>query len=220
MGGVRITVKTNASLVARRLGSLERRQMPFVMAKTLTRLAQLGRDNVKRRVSRTFKIRSRGILSSGFQIDRAEKRDWPKVTAAVGAKERFWVEHETGERKRPRKGARRVAIPTKFVTRMRTRTGRIPKRLKPRDLRRKPTTIVEDNEIRAKRVRGLARRLRFPIFHILRPSVRMKPVLRMKDTVAGTVKRHSGQVFTRTMRGALASRKGPRTIRQALSEVK
>lgn len=133
--GITIEVKSNADQVARAMRNLGERQMPFVIAASLTALAKEGQGDVRGGLSEHFTVRNKRV-EAGIRSIPAEKRDWPNIFAVVGSKDEFMVQHETGDTKRPRSG-RHLAIPNvaehgRAGVITRTSSGAIPAHLKPR----------------------------------------------------------------------------------------
>jgi len=81
--GVRHSIRTNLEEVAKDLGELERTQLPFALALTLTRTAQEVRDELRSTLADHFTVRSKWVERS-LQIDKADKKDADPV-ARVGS---------------------------------------------------------------------------------------------------------------------------------------
>jgi len=220
-----VKVQTNTPWVRLAISDVARRQMPFAMAHALTMTAGFARDDVRDNVVRKFTIRNQSLLRSakgGFLAQRAEKKDWPNPQAAVFTRMNFWKLHETGGQKRPERGAKRVAIPTKFTIRKGRRggggkkAGSMKPSFKPKAIRKRKTARIEGDELRAKVTSGNARRLRFPIFYLLKPSVRIKPELEMREVVFATAKRRLNPQFNHSLGKAIRTdNKGPRNRKTA-----
>lgn len=198
-----VVVSSNAPELRRVFREMARTQIPFATAVALTKLAQLGRDAGRTRLEAEFKVRSKRV-PRGLSIERAEKRDWPNPKAIVGHRDEFMLLHETGGFKKPQKGARRIAIPTRVVKR--TTTGRIVKRHKPASLGSK----LEERPGRfgAKRLELTSRRARKDrrrILFLLRRRVRIEPRFRLRATVNGVAAAQYGPIFTRALDAAMRS---------------
>lgn len=157
-GLIGVQVRTTAPAIVAVLRELTLKQVPFATAVALTRVAQDGRAEVVRRMPEHFKVRSQRVLK-GVTIEPAKKADWPNPTAKVGLLDQFMAVHVTGGDKRPEKGARHIAVPTRLV--VRTGSGKVPARLKPRTLRDRPDVFLEQQKIvqRSARRRGQAKNL-------------------------------------------------------------
>lgn len=164
---VAIRIRTNASDWIRLMRD-GRRQMPFAIALALTRVAQDARRAARREAADSFKIRAKGRLlgsenrnTGTVRYVPASKRDKP-IRSQVAIIDAFMALHATGGVKRPKRGAKQLAIPTRYVARARTSGGKIPSRFKPRKLFDAKRAFVTPTEIRKtgeKRSRGALRRI-------------------------------------------------------------
>jgi hypothetical protein len=198
VGGLTISVETNASDVARSFERIVGRHLPFVTAKTLTELAKQGQAQVKSELPERFTIRNTWV-ARGIRIEPAQKRAWPHVFSVIGTRDEFMVQHQTGEDKRPRRSDA-LAIPNVAeggrpgeIVR---RSGRIPKRLKPR-------TLLKGRKAFMQRVKGhwviLQRttKKRYPVRFLygMRDSADIKEAWEFDDTVRAVVKKRYEHLF-------------------------
>lgn len=135
-------VSTNAKGLQIALSKLAKDQLPFATAVALTRCAVDARDAERKILNRRFTLRSRKRVEGGIQINRAEKKDWPKCKAEVGLKDEFMARHVTGGEKTPKPGRKHVAIPTRLVER--GPSGGVINRLKPKTVIDRPGGFVAD----------------------------------------------------------------------------
>lgn len=142
MSEIRFEVDANAQSLAEAFARLAREQLPFATAVALTRVAQEARDRERGALSDTFTLRSRRRVEGGIQINRAEKKDWPRSRAEVGLRDAFMARHVTGGVKTPKPGVSHVAIPTRLV--VRGPGGSVVSRLRPRPTRERPGAFVTD----------------------------------------------------------------------------
>jgi hypothetical protein len=140
---MQIQVTSNAPALAAAFQRLAADQLPFATAVALTRVAQDARDKERKQLDATFKVRSRRRIEQGIQVNRAEKRDWPRPRAEVGLRDEFMARHVTGGDKEPKPGTRHVAIPTRFV--QRGPRGSVVFRDKPRQIRNRNGGFVTDS---------------------------------------------------------------------------
>jgi hypothetical protein len=133
-----VTVDTTKYVAGVR--ELEAKQLPFVMAKTLTDTAKDGQAEVKRNVRAAFKLRNTWT-EQGIRIKPADKKgNSGRIEADVhtdtanrrtGAPDYLGRQEEGGE-KVPYGGHQYIAVPTKYLRRM--APGVIPAELRPKNL--------------------------------------------------------------------------------------
>lgn len=128
------------------LNAMQRKHLPFVLAKTLTQTAKGAAGRVKMRTRQEFKLHSE-FIPRGIRIRPAQKADLVRygfIEADVHTApliSGFMPLHETGGTKRPHatgmkdRGAS-LALPASGVTSraFKTRSGRVRKRWKPKEL--------------------------------------------------------------------------------------
>lgn len=208
-----VVVASNAVGVRRSLREIEK-QLPYAASVALTRQAQEARDVERDRVRQRFTIR-RAHVPRGITIIRAEKRDWPNISAHVGSKDEFMADQETGATRRPKKSA--FAIPTRLSRP--TRRASVRKGKRPRAVLARPSGYIEGSSIkvRAKGRRGPARRL--TVAYLLRRSIKITPVWGFRASVEATVRGGYAAHFDRELDKAIASgrRKAERSARAARS---
>ncbi len=114
---------------------LARREVPYVRAVSLTRLAQAARDEHRALVARRFKVRNRRVLTS-TAITPARRADFPREFSVVGVRDGWLAQHEVAGWKLPAPGRKSVAVKARLLPR--TGTGRVPRALKPHELLNTP----------------------------------------------------------------------------------
>jgi hypothetical protein len=134
------TVTVDATKYVAGVRDLEAKQLPFMMAKTLTDTAKDAQAEVKRNVRAAFKLRNTWT-ESGIRIKPADKKgnngrieaDVHTDTAnrTTGAPDYLGRQEEGGE-KVPYGGRQYIAVPTIYLRRM--APGVIPAELRPRNL--------------------------------------------------------------------------------------
>ncbi len=175
-------------------------QLPFATAVSLTRLAQEAVDKTRGRMRRRFTLRSRRV-PKGIQFNRANKKDWPKLHAEAGILDDFMVLQELGGTKRPRRGARFLAIPTRAIKR--TASGKVRKTQQPRSITARKTGFIDDGMIQRRRTRS--RRLGLMFF--LREEATIEPRLGMRETSAEVMETRYAAVFDKELKAAIRSRR-------------
>lgn len=138
MPGFHVKVDTTKSVAGVR--ELETKQLPFVLAKSLTDTVKDGQAEVQRNVRAAFKLRNTWTVQ-GIRIKPADKRgNNGRIEADVhtdtanrktGAPDYLGRQEEGGE-KVPHGGRQYIAVPTKYLRQM--APGVIPAELRPRNL--------------------------------------------------------------------------------------
>lgn len=200
-----------ASLDFREVATLRRQfelwaadQIPFAAAGALTDTARQARDLVRENLPAHFEVRT-STLKNAVQHKGAKKRDRP-IHSIVHTAEfaPFLTLHATGGVKRPTR-ARTVAVPLRVVTRQRTASGRIPKRLKPATLIRSkgfvPPIIERERAIAVKKRKQILR------YHFLIRAARIKKVWPFQKEVQEVVSRSLAANFRTRADQAMATRR-------------
>ena len=123
------------------LSLIQKSQLPFASAKSLTYLAGGAQRANKSNLSKKFKVRNKKRLESGIRITPASKKDFIKGTQSSSVKEldEHMGRQEFGGTKKAKQGD--LAIPgSGFNENDRTSKGSIKKSKKPRALINKMTT--------------------------------------------------------------------------------
>ena len=195
----RVAVDTDITKLHHFLNESVRKQIPFATAVALTRVAQGAVNEVRGTLPRKFNLRSHR-LPKGIQMNRAEKKDWPNITADVGSKDDFMVLQETGGIKKAKSGSH-VAVPTRLVKR--TKGGKIRKAQKPSSIMVKKGAIKTSSHI----IRKRTKRNPLALMYTLKSAVRIKPVFGMEETVVQHSRATYGKHFKREFAAALASQR-------------
>ncbi len=203
-----IKAKSNALPLSREIRRAARDQMPFAVARALTLAGNDVARDVGARIERHMTVRSKG-LKRALQSTRAQKRDWPRTQAVVHL--RTWAEflaiHVEGGIKRPQKGARNVAVPTRLVRH--TKKGKVTKRHKPRqliDAGGKFAAIGGESVVfRPATKRGKGKRV--GIYYTLHRRVRIRATWRARADAANSVRRTYSGHLRASLDRALASRR-------------
>ena len=185
----------------------DKKQIPFVMAQTLTGVAFSGQDRMRERMGQVFTIRKKGLVKQ-VRVEKANKRDGAKMSSAVfipkksgGGKllPRF-DKHESGGTVRPRK--RLIAVPTDKTKR--TKTGGIGKANRPTALLNKKGHFLRKG---GKGSVGLYRRRGGTVtkLYTMVRKARLQPVLGWQRTVEDNTRRELPKRWERNWKKALQS---------------
>lgn len=177
-------------------------QLPFAIAAALTDTAKDARAYVRGALVDTFTVRN-PAFKNAIQFEAADKRAKP-IQAKVGVTEwgRFLVLHAIGGLKRSHSGAR-VAVPTRAIKR--TSTGRIPSRLKPRELR--SSAKLAGPLLDRRGLIALRKKKQLLIYYTLVKAAKIKARWPFRQQVEETVQARLGAHFIRRAEEAIASAK-------------
>lgn len=122
---MRIDIETDIAGLVLALDDIGKSQIPFAIAQTLNTLAFDGQRIAIQELAESLDIKTKWV-TSGIQVNKADKRDYPKAYSEVGIEEKraFIIDHIIGNAQRKAKGASRVAVPR---VGQRGGTGRISK---------------------------------------------------------------------------------------------
>ncbi len=120
------------------LHSLQKDQIPFALAKSLTATAKDGQAAVKAALPSKFTLRNR-FVEGGIRITPA-KKNGPRIEADVhtytansnSGAPGFMARQESGEERVPVQGRHHIAVPTRYLRQM--APNAIPTELRPRVL--------------------------------------------------------------------------------------
>lgn len=200
MAPLDVRIDAQALSGSRLFRALQREQLPFAMALALTRTSVHARDEVRARLGDHFTLRNQRT-KRGIRNRRAEKRDWPRMSAGVGSLDDFMVLHATGGLKRAKRGGT-VLVPTRAIRR--TASGKVRKTQRPDVLRSAGKTYVEGGVIRL-RSGPRQRRNTLRLLYLQRSSARIDRRWPLQDEVSRAVKRHFPREFKRSMVRSLKS---------------
>ena len=200
-----IRIRTNSRQVRKALEKVFHKQIPLATARAINTLRFTAVKKVRREMPHRFRIRNRGIPKQvqAPASEKARRSQWPKVRGAVVVKRLDFMRlQDTGGTKKGKAG-HRIAIPTARVARKRTTTGKIPKRLRPKELRRRgkagvverpggKAVIVAHLGPRQRKRRGALNAL---TLYILRKKARIRPRFHFRKDVKGVVKKDYKRVF-------------------------
>ena len=133
-----IRVGVDVSAAVSGLNELQKRQIPFALAKTLTACAKIGQATEQASLSGKFHLRN-NFTRQGIRIKPASKNGalivadvhTDTVNRRTGAPDYLVAQQEGGE-KVPHGGAQYIAVPTRYLRML--APGVIPQELRPRNL--------------------------------------------------------------------------------------
>lgn len=131
---VRVTLDATAAVAD--LDAAQTKDIPYAMALTLTRVAEDGAIEMRRREQQVFKLRNTWTQQN-TKFTRAEKRSWP-ITSEVytdtgnASAPDYMPPQEDGGEKVPFGGHAHIAIPTKYLRQY--APGVIPQSMRPKNL--------------------------------------------------------------------------------------
>lgn len=214
----RIKVETTAPQLSKQLRRVAEREIPFASTVALTRVAVSARDRVRGEMRFRFKLRSKRTPKGVIAIPAQKSHLWPKSEVAV--RDAFMALHATGGIKRPQKGAKNVAIPTRLV--QRTGSGAVRKAHKPERLGDYPGAVWRERATKdptALLLPSHATRLRggkkgagsLWLYFLFRRTARIKKRWPFESTVERAVRQNYQQQFLRALRESVASTKARAT---------
>lgn len=136
---LKATVDVSAAVAG--LNDLQKRQIPFALAKTLTGCVKVGQGKVQESLGEKFTLRQPGFMKRGIRIKPASKNG-AVIEADVhtdfgshtGSAPDFMIPQEEGGEKIPHNGHTYLAVPTKYLIAMIGEKSVIPQELRPRNL--------------------------------------------------------------------------------------
>lgn len=213
---VQVRIDTRATEKA--LSDIERKQFPFVLAKTVTGLAKGAQEQIRKELPRRFHIRNTWT-AKGIRIEPAQKATVKSkgfAEAVVKDVDPYMATQEAGGPKRLRSHGRatgtrkRIAVP--IDPKLRTTTGKIRSGKKPAQILNKTTSRGIHKAFIIKAASGVAliamrsTKKRFPLkfLYTLTPKARIQPRFHFKETVQSYTDKNFKRVFDSTMRKALS----------------
>ena len=201
-----ISVKVNTAEFNRWMNGVARDQVPFAMARALTRTAQDAQKDIKAELGSSFTLRN-AHTARGIRITRAEKKDGFRMKSEVGSID-WYVKDQVDDRDSTRqpKAAKYRYIPKGARS---GKKGRIPKRLKPAAL----TTL--ENVFWKPKADGTAlvyQRMgktgsRLKLLYVAVPKQRIRPGFSFASKVRQTANRTLRRNLIRSMQSAIKSAK-------------
>ena len=194
--------------VRRQFNDLKRKQMPFAMALAITQTAKDARESIRKEMSAEMQLRSNFLTrASQLQVISANKNDGlHRMKAIIGHK--HWAMAQQMGNQSVTRTPNRARYLFKPIAVKRTKTGRIPKRLKPSHV------LDQKNVYLHKGPKGPAiyqhygqgkqsRRL----LYVLVRHQKINPAMSMSKTVSKVTAKQLSKNFGSAMRRALRTRK-------------
>lgn len=182
------------------LEDVAKEQTPFATAKTLTQVAKMAQNKVRRAARRRFTLRSKWV-ETGIRIKPATKKN---PIAYVGSRDEFMIRQELGGTKRPAR--KTLAIPNQV---RRTKTGKIGKANRPAELMKKPGTFIKSTKGGGaaifQRISKKSRKVRR--LYNLAQKARVPARFGMEPTIKTVFKRKYPKEFEKNLAHAVATSK-------------
>lgn len=181
-GKIGVTVKTDIEAWSKTVSAAVKKQIPFATAASLTEVAGVARDTIRRQLDTRFKINSPWI-AKGVTITPASKRDWPKCFSEVRSKDEFMVLQETGGVRTPatlkpssyQLFDGKLAIPTRQPKRK--KSGAVAKEDKPKAILKSKRGWRDGDRIRVRQNRHKA-----PVYYWLKDQATIAPRWGYRET--------------------------------------
>ncbi len=204
---VSLNIKDDIKRATRRLNDIEKRQIPQATKNTVNdTIKDIRRQIVGVTAPRAFTIRNKRFITSQMRMEFA--KDKRNVRAALfDAKGRGQLEkHARGGTKTPR--GKHIAIPSREIEGKRTKSGKIPKKLKPRTVlskagRRQAFRIKFQSGQEAIVRRKGKKRSPLQVLYLLERRARIRKAFRFHEDATKVARRVLPGHFRRRLRQAL-----------------
>lgn len=204
---VNIKIDTNAAALSDRLAAIASGQMPFVMAQTLTQMAQMARKAQKDRLGEYFKQRT-NWSKTGLKVIRAEKKDFPNPFAIVGVRDKIMALNITGG-DRGSTGSGSVAVPNqesrKFLNSSNETLGppRFPGRIVKRKFNQNKPFIIDNGSKSRMVIRTSNERYPLLTLYIFKDKVRIDKNWPLVENVNRQLSSIYSETFSENLKKAL-----------------
>lgn len=212
---IRIGVKSDIDKLTASLSAFDERQLPYSIAKALTRTAQQAKEEVKAAIPSEFILRRQHIVR-GIRVQAARKDD---LEATVYSIDPFMARQEYGGDKIPMDGGRNIAIP--LAARPNPR-GIIPDALLPANLGKAQYTISRNGNLVTKKGTGgaafrmvsngktylaLRTAVGLKMMYLLMPATHIQPRLNLGDITMRVAQERFAENFIEAAQEAMATRR-------------
>jgi len=223
--------KVDFRATVRALNEIQKKQVPFATAKSLTDLAKAGQAAVRVNTEKKFDLRAKAFIKRNIRITPAKKREvrTGKAFSAVRTDPKiksFMVGHEKGETRKAMK-SRRISVPgTDLVKKaFRKASGGVKRRFLPSTLLKdfkgdrgvrgpktksrvkKPFIILGKNGVPLVVRRISKKRKPLEILYSFKKFVKIDKKWGFEKTVKGIVQFKAKRIFEMNLKKALASAK-------------
>ena len=227
--GIKIKVKVDFRETVKQLNKLEKKQVPFATAKSLTELAKIGQRAVRNNLDKKFELRAKSFIKRNIRIIPAKKRDVNKLKAfsAVYTDDKitkFMVIHEEGGIRKSTQ-SKRLSIPSTDLQKLQFRksTGAVKKKYQPRTLlkdfkgsrgKRGPRTrsrtkkpfIITGKGGQKLLVRRISKKRRpLELLYVFDKTIKITKRWGFEKTVRGIVGFKANRIFERNLNQALST---------------
>lgn len=197
-----ITIKSNLPEVKSFVTDLQRKQLPFALAKALTTLANEARADVVSGLPSKFTLRTTWWKPGnryGFNVTVANKKDWPKPTAEIFTRAGWMAMQETGGIKKPK--GQHIALPTANVRR--TKRSLISASNRPMALRNTFKVMGRGgDEVLLQRIGRQEK-----VMYLLKPKAKVNSRLAFFNTIQRRTNSHWLRIFNEQFDRALKTAK-------------
>ncbi len=207
---ISISIRDDIARATKRLTGIQKKQIPIATASAInSTLFEARKHVVERTAPAAFEVRNKGFMTAALRVETASKS---RLTGALfdHLGRASLALHARGGTKRPRGG--RLAIPAKFVAGERTKTGKIPKRLKPAQLLtapgprgRKAFVATFQNGQQAIVRRKTKKRSPLDVLYLFERSARIRKTFRFFEDAAKVSRRSLPRQFSTAFRRAMAT---------------
>jgi hypothetical protein len=195
---IRIRFNVNAKDVIAGLQDIQKDQIPFVLAKSLTKVAQLAQKKIQGGLSKRFHLRRQDWEEKGVVITPAQKKD-ASPEARVEDRHDYMIRQETGDNKTPTSGTH-LAVPISGGAVMAADRSTIIRATKrARQLIAEGKAFIKGDIIFVRRGRGQRKAV---AAYVLKSSVPIKPRLHFEDDVEAVLPEFP-RIFAANMKDAM-----------------
>lgn len=196
---VDLSVKVDIKDAARHLDRMQRKQLPFAIARALTKLAQEAQKEIQQEIPKRFNVTRKWWLKqqpTGIKITPATKQ---KLESSVYTKAYFAELQEEGGTKRPHKGSR-IAVPSDNVkAKKNRRSGAV------REQASKPKVFYANTDTGKRAMFRRRTKKPYPIemLYTFTPTAWVRKRFKFVETAERVVRQRFKRVFEESLRKAL-----------------
>ena len=203
---IQLEIKTDIDKFTKSLHELAGDQLPWATTLALNSLAKSAQSDLKHELRRVFTIRNQYVPNS-IRIQRAQKKDWPRISASVGSINPFMVNQVLGGEKKAKDQATPLGAP---LAARAVKANMIPSSLWVRKLKSKKRGYFAITTANGKRL--MMQRLGnggdgLKALYVLQDTMKIKPKFKMKEIVGATVKRDYTGAFIAALEQAVRTKK-------------
>ena len=184
---VQLSIKADTSKIQKDLERLAGDQLPWATTLSLNSIAQQVQKDLKSHLRRVFTVR-REYVPNSIRIQRAQKKDWPHISASVGSINPFMINQVVGGEKQAKDQSTPLGAPIKARA---VKAEIIPSKLWVRRLRDKKRGYFTINTAKGQRLlmerakRGSDRES-LKVLYVLQDKMKIKPRFMMVEVAGAT----------------------------------